>query len=320
MTMNGKKKAEVVCMGQVVLDCIVKGLTAAPREGVVTMADSVTVFPGGDAFNESVILSRLGIPTRVHGGLGRDLAGNILTAELEKNGVDTGAILRDGEAPSPVACLFVGEDGKRKSVNTPAHGLAFFRPDTACFQGARVVSLASLFRAPLADPAVILQVCRDAKAAGAVICADMKIGNLSPLRLADIREALPTIDYLFPNETEGAFYTGQTDFEAMARTFLDAGVKNVILKTGEKGCLFKNREVCWHIPAHPVPVRDTTGAGDNFAAGFIASLIWGRDLREALVFATACAAICVGSIGATAGVRDREQVMDFIKDHPLAIG
>lgn len=313
MRIDKKENAEVVCVGQVVLDCIVKGLEGAPQSGAMTLADSVTVFPGGDAFNESVILSRLGIHSRVHCGLGRDMAGDLLLQQLQGNHVDTRAVVIGEGESTPVACLFVGDDGKRKSVNTPAHLLRFFNPDPSCFGEARVVSLASLFRAPFADPAVILRVCRAAKAGGAILTADMKIGNLSQLALGDIAPALPYIDYLFPNETEAAFYTGKEDFEEAAGVFIDAGVKNVIIKIGDRGCILKNKARCLHVPAYPVPVADTTGAGDNFAAGFIASLIWGRTLEEALAFATGCAALCIGKVGATAGVESRVQVESFLK-------
>jgi sugar/nucleoside kinase (ribokinase family) len=313
MILDKKEEAEVVCVGQVVLDCIVKGLAGAPQAGAMTLADSVTIFPGGDAFNESVILSRLGIASKIHCGLGHDMAGDLLLNQLKENHVDTRAVVVGEGEPSPVACLFVDDDGKRKSVNTPAHRLRFFFPDPACLKGAKVVSLASLFRAPFADPAVILRICRAAKAAGAILTADMKIGNLSQLELDDIAQALPYIDYLFPNETEAAFYTGREDYEEAAQVFLDAGVKNVIVKIGDGGCILKNEEYCLRVPAFSVPVADTTGAGDNFAAGFIASLIWGRDLEEALAFATGCAALCIGKVGATAGVESRSQVEAFLE-------
>ena len=60
---------------------------------------------------------------------------------------------------------------------------------------------------------------------------------------------------------------------------------------------------------------DATGAGDNFIAGFIASLKEGKDIKEALAFANACGAVCTLAVGATAGLTDKEQVLGYLKSH-----
>ncbi len=99
----------------------------------------------------------------------------------------------------------------------------------------------------------------------------------------------------------------------MADVFLEYGVKNVIIKTGEKGCFAKNKQETIELPAFNVQAVDSTGAGDNFAAGFLSSILHGKTFRESLLFASACAAICVQSVGATSGIKSREQVEEFQK-------
>ena len=60
---------------------------------------------------------------------------------------------------------------------------------------------------------------------------------------------------------------------------------------------------------------DTTGAGDNFASGFICGLLEGKSLRECAELANCTASIAVEAVGATDGVKDREQVENRYHDY-----
>ncbi|MBR1758190.1 MAG: carbohydrate kinase family protein [Lachnospiraceae bacterium] len=307
------QNAEVIVIGQAVVDCILKGWDTTPKYGSVYMADSVSIIPGGDAVNESITFAKLGHSVKIHCGLGEDLPGEIVRARLERNGVDLSEIVSSNTGKTPVTNLIVDNRGERRSVSTPAHLVPFFEPDPSILAGAKVVTMASLFRAPFDRPEKILRIAKGAKEAGAILIADFKIANCEQIYLDDVKEALPYIDYAFPNETEAAFYTGDTDYVKMADKLLSYGVKNVIIKIGSQGCVVKNAKECFVVPAYDVPVADGIGAGDNFLAGFVSSLIHGTEMHEALEFGTACAALCVQSAGATTGVSSREQVLAFLE-------
>ncbi|MBQ9562581.1 MAG: carbohydrate kinase family protein [Lachnospiraceae bacterium] len=307
------QNAEVIVVGQALLDCILKGWNTTPKNGSVYMADSVSIIPGGDAVNESITIAKLGHSVKIHCGLGKDLAGGIVRDLLTNNGVDLSEVVWSEDGRTPITNLIVDQKGERRSVNTPAHLVPFFTPDETIFEGAKVVTIASLFRAPFHKVENIVRLAKAVKAAGAVLIADFKIANCDQLTLEDIKEALPYIDYVFPNETEAAFYTGETDYVKMADKLLAYGVKNVIIKVGPQGCIVKNNRECFAVPAYDIQAVDGTGAGDNFLAGFVSSLIHGIELHEAMEIATACAAICVQSLGATTGVKSLEQVMEYRK-------
>ena len=89
-------------------------------------------------------------------------------------------------------------------------------------------------------------------------------------------------------------------------------MKNVILKLGRNGCYFRNRDESFSLPAFDVRAIDSTGAGDNFIAGFVSEILQGSTVLEALVFANACGAICTTAAGAGTALVDRAQVMAFI--------
>ena len=85
-----------------------------------------------------------------------------------------------------------------------------------------------------------------------------------------------------------------------AEALLEAGVKNVIIKCGSKGCYVCNHEIKMYIPAVPnVNCIDTTGAGDSFAAGFIYGLSEGYSLEKCAEYANECGAKAVSVIGAS---------------------
>ncbi|MFR3751953.1 MAG: carbohydrate kinase family protein [Enterocloster sp.] len=107
-------------------------------------------------------------------------------------------------------------------------------------------------------------------------------------RLEDIQRALSYVDYFFPNYAEAAAITGKKELEEIAGTLLDCGVGNVIIKIGKRGCFIKNQEETFIVPAlADTQCLDTTGAGDNFASGFICGPAGGKGLKECAALPTA---------------------------------
>ncbi|MBR2389838.1 MAG: carbohydrate kinase family protein, partial [Mogibacterium sp.] len=220
------------------------------------------------------------------------------------------------ENPTPVTTIFVAEDGNRKSITNNAHSYNFHPekyPDV--FTDTKAVVIGSLFRAPFNDPDVIKSVVSEAHAKGIPVFADTKIPNFRKLTLDDIADSLPMIDYITPNEDEARFFTGETEPAKMAEVFLSKGVKNVIIKLGARGCLFRNSTKSIFLPAHKIRVVDATGAGDNFMAGFVSELIRGSDVRDALVVANAGGAICATAVGTGTALCDREQVLRMLSSN-----
>ena len=99
----------------------------------------------------------------------------------------------------------------------------------------------------------------------------------------------------------------------IAASLKDLGVRNVIIKMGEEG-VYCNPEKdrpftcgCYHVKA-----VDTTGAGDAFVGGFIGALDDGESFETSVVRGTAAAAFAVQAVGATAGIPNHENLLNFI--------
>jgi sugar/nucleoside kinase (ribokinase family) len=303
---------DVICVGMALVDSIIKGFNPEPVSASGFRAASGSLNVGGEAVNEAIAAAKLGLRTGILCALGNDAAGDMVTAALQRQGIDTGRIVRSPQ--TPVTTMFVHDDGTRKSVTNEAHRYNF-HPEKykALFTDARALILGSLFRAPFDDPGIIHAVLSAAKKAGQIVIADTKLPNFRQLTPENLADSLPLLDYITPNEDEARYFTGREQPEEMADVFLNYGVRTVIIKLGGRGCLLKNRERSVALPGYPINAVDATGAGDNFVAGFVTEILRGHSDEEALCFANACGAICATAVGAATALKDREQVLSWME-------
>lgn len=310
-----ERDLDLICIGTALVDSIIRGFDPEPVSASGYRAESGSLNVGGEAVNEAVAAAKLGVKTGILCSLGEDTAGDMVADSLLRSGVDGSRIIRSKEHSTPVTTMFVKEDGTRKSITNSAHRYNF-HPEihSSLFTDARALILGSLFRAPFDDPEIIRSVLRSAKAAGQIVFADTKLPNFRFLTLDDLQDSLPLIDYITPNEDEARFYSEREQPEEMANVFLSLGVKNVIIKLGGRGCLFKNAEESFLLPAFRIRAVDATGAGDNFVAGFASEILRGASHADALRFANACGAICTTAVGACTALQNREQVLHFFRE------
>lgn len=303
----GMSMVDVTCIGQALVDCITRLNDQEQTSGRVHRARSISLSIGGDAVNESMVLSRLGHRVRLVCGVGDDIAGRLILSQMQDEGVDVSGVDARRDIVTPIANLMISEDGSRQSYNSDATMLGSYAPEVDVTAGSRIVSFASLFRAPLDRVDIVKKLIVSAKDHGAIICADTKMPTFRRMDLSKLRDVLPLIDYIFPNDAEAAFYSGRRDIREAAAFFRACGVKNVIVKAGKDGCFVSGENDSFHMKALLVQAVDSTGAGDNFVAGFISALLRGFNLYECCRYGTVCAAACVENTGAAGGVKTREE-------------
>ena len=112
----------------------------------------------------------------------------------------------------------------------------------------------------------------------------------------ELLDLLRRVDGLFLNDEEARMLTGRADLVGAAREVLRLGPRFVVVKKGEHGVLVADEAGCAALPAVPVAEpRDTTGAGDTFAGGFMGYLAagGGEDVRAAAARGVVMASFCV---------------------------
>ena len=124
-------------------------------------------------------------------------------------------------------------------------------------------------------------------------------------------DCLPALDTFFCNAQEAAILTGCEEPMAAAKEFHSRGASRVVIKLGELGCWLDSPDFQGQIETQPVQVVDTTGAGDAFAAGFLAARTRGADEVEACREGNAAGRKVVQALGAvTAWVQNLDRTKD----------
>lgn len=304
-------KIDVLCIGGAVVDIPLQPVDKNIFDVESYPIDNIEMTMGGDALNQSIIISRLGHNVSLMSRLGHDIPGTFIKDGCKKEGVNTDHLTVDKDVNTSINVGLVTKDGERTFV-TNRNGSLWKTDITdiefSVFDEARLLSLGSIFNCPLLDGKALYKIFKKAKDAGLITCADFIKPRLNET-LDDIRECLGYIDYLFPNFEEASQLTGEKELKGIANKFLSCGVKVVVIKNGSKGCYIKTNNFEIEIPAiRGIKAIDTIGAGDNFVSGFITAILEKKSLIECGRFANATASIAVQAVGATTGVTDRKKV------------
>jgi sugar/nucleoside kinase (ribokinase family) len=303
---------DVVCAGQSCVDVLVRGLDASGAfRTEISEAETIKMEVGGDAVNQSIVTAKLGLKSKLVCGVGHDGAGKFLKDAVAESGADVSSLCYTEKYATGITIVIISPDGQRKFIAPDDEHRIDFAPPDEFFTNARVVSIASMMLKPFITRESVERIIKPASERGSVICADV-MSPSEKCRFSEFHSVMKYVDYIFPNEDEAAALTGKDSPDDIADFFLGLGVKNVVIKTGRRGCFLKNSETRVAVPAFDSPVVDTTGAGDNFASGFIKSIIEKKPLPECCLYANAVAGVAVGRVGANSGVTSRKQIDEFI--------
>lgn len=310
-----EKKLDVMCLGAAVVDIPLRPVSRDIFNIESYPVEKIAMAVGGDAMNEATIISRLGFKTGLMACVGDDAAGQFILRSCEKDHIDVEGVSIDPSIDTSINVGLVTADGERTFITNRNGSLwkeNIGHVDFDKMKQAKILSLASIFNCPLLDGKALVQIFREAKAAGMTITADMIMPRLGET-LDDISEALSYVDYFFPNFDEACLLTNEKDEAKVADKLFACGVKNVVMKIGKRGCYIRNKEGVQIVPAcKGITAIDTIGAGDNFASGFIAGILQGKSIYECGVYANCTAAISVQHSGATAGVQNKQMVEDML--------
>jgi len=312
---------EILCVGMALVDILVSGVETLPDVGETGLVSDLSFSTGGDAINQAIALAKLGNKVGLMSVIGTDGLAQLIQEHCETYGVATTGLCVDPTQPTSAAVALIDKQGRQRflvSHQSAVKNYGLEQIDLDLIQpGLKVLCIGSLFLSPRFDLEALTPLLSKAKSVGAITLADMVMDQRG-YGLDDLADAWPWLDYVLPSELEARTFIGSDDPAVVAANFRARGVKNVILKRGTDGVIafIDDQELAQ--PAFPVVAKDTTGAGDNFVAGFIHGLLHDMPLDATLRFASAVAALSVTEVGAGAGLRDIEQVQAFLverQDH-----
>lgn len=309
---------DLLCIGNAIVDILapvsheaLKALGSPPGGMVLIDAEQARgieggitpeqVMGGGSAANTAVVAQRLGARVGYLGKVAADEAGLHYARDLTAQGLRyPSAPVENADVPTARCIILVTPDGQR-TMHTYLGICTDFGPedvDAETVRSAAVTYMEGyLFDKPRAKAAFVhaAEIAHAAKRHVALTLSDsFCVGR----HKASFRQLVAGhIDILFANEDEICALYDTTDFDAAAAQAARE-TSLVVLTRSEKGAVVISGGQRYDVPTQPVKVVDTTGAGDAFAAGFLAALAKGRDLADCAALGNQAAGAIITRMGA----------------------
>ncbi|MFD3594733.1 ribokinase [Nocardia sp. NPDC058640] len=288
--MNRCEAPTVVVLGSVNMD-LVTSTDRRPAPGETVLGSGFATVPGGKGANQAIAAARSGARVRFLGAIGDDAFGTELASTLSAAGIDI-SLLRRVDGPSGIASIVVDGAGENSII-------------VVAGANGRMTELTPAELAAIADADILLcqleipldtvtTATRHARASNTVVAL-----NPSPVRPLPA-DLWAHVDLAVVNSLEYEHYSAEmTEVAHVVRTLGGAGA----VYRGSDGTELSAAGL-------PVDVVDTTGAGDAFTGGLIAT--WTQGAPTALTWANTAGALATTTLGASSSLPDHARIAAMI--------
>ena len=264
---------------------------------------------GGRAATAMVVVTRLGHSARYLGGVGDDAEGERVLEDLRAEGVDVAGVrVRPGGLTQRAFIMVDEVSGERTIVWGRGEGMPLGVEEV----DERIVTSGRLFFTDAQNPLAAIPAARIAAHAGMPVISDLEA--IRP----GLDALLPMVDFAIAGPGFPELATGSRDLSVSLRAIEErSGGALVIVTQGGGGAVARIDGRLERLPAYAVEAVDTTGAGDVFHGAFAVACLRGFELRDAIDFANAIAAMKCRRPGGRAGIpRSLEEVERFRNSTP----
>lgn len=282
--------------GTLVADVIIRPIRGWPGKSQNAIVDRIEVLPGGAVANTGMALALLGVPVSACAAVGADNIGKVVKESIGGWAARDAVNVLPGSRTT-ASVVAVAEDGDRCFLSA-AGACDEFRltpeqVESEIALGSRALHIGYALLSPGLDGKRLKTVMHHASQLGALTSLDVTYFADRPW--PDLLKLMPEIDVFCPNLLEASAITGKSSAAEAARALVQAGVRKFVAITdGPRGVLIdvvgEGQEF---IPARPVKVIDTTGAGDAFIAGVLAAWYRGLPWRTAAHVGALVASVAV---------------------------
>ncbi|WGD49501.1 sugar kinase [Bradyrhizobium sp. CB1650] len=299
------RRVKVICLGLSALDQIwrVDRLFTGRSEKIKSL-DHATL-GGGMAANAAVAVARLGASVAFWGRAGNDAAGQEMRSAFVAEGVDVENFRLFADGRSSVSGIIVDSSGERQIVNF--RGLY---PEAADWLPRDMVARASCV---LADP-------RWAEGA-ATLFREARARDIPTVLDGDVADAevferlLPLTDHAIFSEPALRSFAGSAGDDSLA-ALARFNCRVIAVTRGEDGVSWYENGRLHRQTAFAVDVVDTTGAGDVFHGAYALAIGVGLDVRDAMAFSAATAAMKCRHAGGRNGIPTINECLAFMRTKP----
>ena len=266
-----------------------------PMQGETTLGELFTTVSGGKGANQAVAAARLGGDVHMVGNVGDDSFGKELLENLEGNSVNSEGVAVTKGTASGIANILLS-DGDNRIIVIPGANYELTPAQIDAMTEKIKISDLVLLQLEIPVPTIMhtLKLCRALNVP--VLMNPAPAGGF-------LKEFLPYIKYLTPNETECEQIFG-ADLESALESFPN----QLVVTLGCAGARFFDGEKHISVKAFKSEVVDTTGAGDTFNGALAYAIVEGFNLEEAVRFANTAGSLAVEKFGAQGGMPSRQEI------------
>lgn len=318
------KEVDIAALGELLIDFTEAGYS---KDGMKLFEQN----PGGAPANLLTVASHMGYKTAFIGKVGNDMHGVFLKKTLQKEGIDTSALIEDNDYFTTLAFVEIDESGERRFsfARKPGADTQLKKEDLdqSVLESCKIFHFGSLSLTDEPARGATLEAIRIAKQAGAVISYDpnyrSSLWKDEKTAVNAMKSVISLADVMKVSDEESLLLTGAKSYEEAADTLLGMGLKLVSVTLGKDGVLVatKNGKDC--IAGFKTNAVDTTGAGDSFWGGFLSRYLFldknvedltKEEIKACAVQGNAVASLCVQKRGGIPSIPDGEEVQRFLAD------
>ena len=299
---------DVIVVGDYCLDFIFTGLPSLPVMGNEIISENFVKTTGGTC-NSVIAMHRLGLNVGWAADFGNDQYSRFILERITNEGIDQR--------------LFVHHDFPMRKITVSLSYaqdrsfIAFYDPDPKIPAGmkllpkykARMVYVPGIYSGFGA-----LSYLKMMKEKSIKVCMDGNSSKIYTLKNSRILKILSRLDLFFANKKELFQLTGIEDLQAAIHE-LGKIISLVVIKDGANGAYAIENEKLYYCPALKIKVKDTTGAGDCFNAGFIKSWINGDSIDECLRWGNIVGGLSTTELGGTGKVIQVQNVEKYLSHY-----
>ena len=265
---------------------------------------------GGSAANTIHGLSMLGVSTGFIGSVGKDETGDFFESDLKNAGVKT--YMHRRQSATGTAVALITPDSERTFATHLGAAVELYAEDLvpSDFRGFDILYLEGYL---IINKPLVVEACKIAKANNMKIALDLASYNVVEAKLSDFKEIVEKyVDIIFANEEEAKAFTGLDAETAVFR--LSELCDTAVVKVGSEGSWLKRGEEVIKIGTIPVNCKDTTGAGDLYASGFLYGVARNDSLENCGLYGAILSGKVIEIIGARLDTAKWGEIRKLISD------
>jgi sugar/nucleoside kinase (ribokinase family) len=309
--------AEILVLGDLNVDIIAR-VGSFPHPGEECLASQLELHCGGVGANCAFALRRWNISPRFVACVGQDVFAAYLLKTLASHGVNLRNVQHTSAAHTGLLYINVTRNGQRTFFGSRGAN-RFLRPLPTASPLLRRTMAVSMVGYSFLDPrpeAAAQQLLKTVRALGGWVSLDIGMAPCQQIP-GKILRILKHVDLLFVSSDEAALLTGLRDPRKSFRRLEKAGARQVVMKLGKRGSVLRLDGQLTRVPAFAVPLVDSTGAGDAFAAAFLQARLRAWPDAEAALAANAAGAASAAMAGAGENMPSLRQIARILRAQPL---